>query len=188
MKIILIIILIFPLQLLSAPFEVIIETPDESIEGEHLKEKTVNFEKLSTDQADDQDVLYFTGTSWMPAPLTGLIFRGAWNPVTNTPRILNKTYEKNSQVFDAISGDYFIVNNTLAGDWNKGDWIIFNGETWERINNTGSVLSIFNRKPNVFPAQDDYRWDQIDKTGSSILDLHDVFRPALGLRKEKRKY
>lgn len=163
----------------SVPFEVIIETPRESVEAEHIQESTVGLERLTTDGATDNDVLFFNGSSWMPAPLTGLNFRGGWDPTINTPEILDSTYEDNSIQVDAISGDYFIVTNSMPDEtWNKGDWIVFNGSEWERINNTGAVLSIFGRKPIVMPMKGDYRWDQIDKADSSIFDLSNISRPV----------
>ena len=118
----------------------------------------------------------------MPAPLTGLQFRGGWDPTINTPEILETTYESDGAQIDAISGDYFIATDSmLDSSWNKGDWIVFNGEEWKRINNTGTVLSIFGRKPHVMPRAGDYNWSQIDKTGSSIFDFRDVLRPRFNL-------
>ena len=164
--------------LYSAPYEIIIETPVESVEGTHLEESTVGLEKLTTDGASDNDVLFFDGLDWKPAPLTGLTFRGTWDPVTNSPKIIDNTYEKNSLPIDAISGDYFIVTDSLPDQsWNRGDWIIFNGKDWERINNTGAVLSVFGRKGNVVSRANDYKWEQIDKTGSSIFDLTNIELP-----------
>ena len=44
------------------------------------------------------------------------------------------------------TGDYFIVTQSiLDNSWNRGDWIVFNGERWEKINNTGMIISIFGR-------------------------------------------
>ena len=165
-------------KIFAGPYEIIIETPKESIKGSHIKEATIGLDRLTTDGADDQDVLYFDGLDWMPAPLTGLTFRGAWNPNQNSPEILEETYEHNSVQIPAISGDYFIVTESMPDlSWNKGDWIVFNGSNWERINNTGAVLSVFTRKGVVRSRIGDYRWDQIDKTGSSIFDLSNITKP-----------
>ena len=166
------------LQSFGAPFEVVIETPKESIQGSHLKNSSVGLDRLTTEGAKDNDVLFFKGDSWVPAPLTGLRFRGGWDPNQNDPEILDASYMDNGDEVDAVTGDYFIVTQSVSDEsWNRGDWIVYNGKAWERINNTGAVLSIFNRKPVVLPKTGDYTWEQIDKTGSSIFDLADVFAP-----------
>ena len=69
----------------------------------------------------------------------GVIYRGTWNATTNTPTIVSGGGSK---------GDYYIVN--VAGttnvdginDWQIGDWIIFNGTTWDKVDNTDSVSSV----------------------------------------------
>ena len=84
-----------------------------------------------------------------PAPLTGLIYRGAWDPEFNSPEITDNSFEKAGNLVDASSGDYFIVTKSFSTSdeiYNKGDWLVFNGIEWEKIDNTGAVLSVFNRK------------------------------------------
>ena len=165
---------IFNFKVDAGPFEVFVETPVESIEGSHLIENSIKFDRLTTRGASDQDVLYFSDGQWMPAPLPGLTFRGTWDPEVNrNPRIdfFGHSYIKDNVTIQAVVGDYFVAENSLIDfSWSKGDWIVFNGERWERINNTGAILSIFGRKKNVTPMEGDYNWAQIDKTTSSIFD------------------
>ena len=114
---------------LGAPFELVVKTPPDSIEGEHLKERSVPLNRLTTVGASDNDVLYFTGKQWKPAPLTGLSFQGTWNPVDNdnpTIDVNQGNYDRGGSTISAITGDYFIVTESLPdGSWNKGDWIRF---------------------------------------------------------------
>jgi hypothetical protein len=62
--------------------------------------------------------------------LTVLTYKGTWNASTNTPTLA-------SGVGDA--GDYYIVSvagsTNLNGitDWQPGDWAIFNGAEWQKI-------------------------------------------------------
>ena len=162
-------------------FELVISTPKHSIDGEHLKDKTLPINRLSPNGAVDSEVLYFTGLNWKPAPLTGLTFRGAWNPTKNDNPQINfeaTSYNKNGETIDAVTGDYFIAaESTTDRTWNKGDWAVFNGQSWERINNTGVILSIFGRKNNVVSQAGDYNWNQIDKSESSVFDLSDIKKP-----------
>jgi predicted heme/steroid binding protein len=69
----------------------------------------------------------------------GSIYKGTWNASTNTPTIQSGI----GQV-----GWYYIVN--VAGttdidgisDWNIGDWIIFDGDNWQQVDNTDAVVSV----------------------------------------------
>lgn len=71
--------------------------------------------------------------------LGGVVYRGTWNASTNTPTIISSAGSK---------GDYYIVS--VAGstnvdginDWKIGDWIIFNGTVWDKVDNTEAVASV----------------------------------------------
>lgn len=69
----------------------------------------------------------------------GVIYKGVWNAATNTPTLTSSV---------GVQGNYYIVNvagNTnLNGitDWNVGDWAIFNGSTWNKVDNTDAVTSV----------------------------------------------
>jgi hypothetical protein len=69
----------------------------------------------------------------------GLNYIGAWNADSNTPDI---------SATDPINGDYYKVSvagsTNLNGitDWKAGDWLIFNGNVWEKVDQTESVSSV----------------------------------------------
>lgn len=73
-------------------------------------------------------------------PLQGdLNYQGVWNASTNTPTLASGTGTK---------GYYYVVDvagtTNLDGitDWNIGDWAIFNGTVWQKVDNTDSVTSV----------------------------------------------
>ncbi|MFZ8933062.1 MAG: tail fiber domain-containing protein, partial [Bacteriovoracaceae bacterium] len=78
------------------------------------------------------------------------------------------------------NGEYWVVS--IAGtrdldgesDWQVGDWAIYNGTSWQKINNTGNVVSFNGRKGAIVPLANDYTWAQIDKSVSSLNDIADV--------------
>lgn len=71
----------------------------------------------------------------------GLSFKGAWDANTNTPDLLNISPQQ---------GDYYVVsvpgNTDLDGitDWGLGDWAIYNGASWQKINNSETVTDAEN--------------------------------------------
>ena len=64
------------------------------------------------------------------APATERLYDGTWNASTNTPTLSSGV---------GVDGHYRIVStagSTLidgVSSWQVGDWIIFNGATWERV-------------------------------------------------------
>lgn len=68
-----------------------------------------------------------------------LVYKGAWNASTNTPTLTSSV---------GSQGDYYVVsvagNTNLNGitDWQLGDWAIFNGSVWQKVDNTDSVISV----------------------------------------------
>jgi hypothetical protein len=69
----------------------------------------------------------------------GVMYEGTWNASTNTPTITSSVGSK---------GDYYIVSTAGSTNingitsWNIGDWIIFNGSTWDKVDNTDAVSSV----------------------------------------------
>jgi hypothetical protein len=69
----------------------------------------------------------------------GLSYQGGWNASTNTPTLTSST---------GVNGYYYIVSTAgstnLDGitDWQIGDWAIFNGTTWQKIDQTDLVASV----------------------------------------------
>ena len=73
--------------------------------------------------------------------LTVLTYKGTWNASTNTPTLA-------SGVGDP--GDYYIVSvagtTNLNGitDWQPGDWAIFNGTEWQKIDQSWATAGVNN--------------------------------------------
>jgi hypothetical protein len=69
----------------------------------------------------------------------GSTYQGTWNANTNTPTLTSSV---------GTAGYYYIVNvagsTNLNGitDWNIGDWAIFNGGVWQKVDNTDAVVSV----------------------------------------------
>ena len=69
----------------------------------------------------------------------GSIYQGTWNASTNTPTLTSSVGTK---------GYYYIVNvagsTNLNGitDWKVGDWAIYDGTAWQKVDNTDAVSSV----------------------------------------------
>jgi len=66
-------------------------------------------------------------------------YKGTWNASANSPALASGV---------GTQGDYYVVNvagsTNLDGitDWQIGDWAIFNGSVWQKVDNTDAVSSV----------------------------------------------
>jgi hypothetical protein len=79
------------------------------------------------------------GTDLAWGNITTLVYEGTWNASTNTPTLTSSV---------GTNGHYYVVGTSgstnLNGvtDWVTGDWAIFNGSTWQKIDQTNLVSSV----------------------------------------------
>lgn len=90
--------------------------------------------------------------SQLPSTITGAVeYKGTWNATTNSPDLPAATPDK---------GDYYVVSvagsTSLGGitDWAVGDWAIYNGTAWQKVDNSESVTSVNGRTGTVTGLQD----------------------------------
>jgi len=118
-------------------------------------------------------------TTWVS--LTGgLVYLGTWNASTNTPTLTSGT---------GTTGGYYVVSTSgstnLDGvtDWVIGDWAIFNGSFWQKIDQTNLVTSVAGRTGNVVLANTDISGlgtmsvqnsNSVTVTGGSITGITDL--------------
>ena len=91
-------------------------------------------------------------TTWLTIT-GGLSYQGSWNASTNTPTLTSGA---------GTAGTYYVVSvagsTNLDGitDWLVGDWAIFNGTIWQKLDQTNTVTSVNG------------------ETGAVVLDAADV--------------
>lgn len=77
--------------------------------------------------------------SWASIAGGGLSYQGTWNASTNSPTLASST---------GTNGYYYIVSTSgstnLDGitDWVVGDWLLFNGTVWQKIDQSNLVTSV----------------------------------------------
>jgi len=79
-----------------------------------------------------------TALSWS-SMAGGLSYQGTWNASTNTPTLTSSV---------GVNGYYYITatagSTNLNGitDWQIGDWLMFNGSVWQKIDQSNTVTSV----------------------------------------------
>lgn len=73
-------------------------------------------------------------------PMQGdLNYQGTWNATTNTPTLTSSVGTKGYYYVVDVAGS---TNLNGITDWNIGDWAIFNGTVWQKVDNTDAVTSV----------------------------------------------
>ena len=101
-----------------------------------------------------QENYVLTGNGWSSLGALGaLTYQGTWNASTNTPTLVSSV---------GVQGYYYVVsvagNTDLNGTttWDVGDWAIFNGSAWQKIE--GGTVGTFT---NVITPQVTARTDNL---------------------------
>lgn len=69
----------------------------------------------------------------------GLDYQGTWNASTNSPALASGVGTTNYYYIVGTSGS---TNLDGITDWVVGDWVIFNGTVWQKIDQTNLVVSV----------------------------------------------
>jgi hypothetical protein len=103
----------------------------------------------------------------------GSIFQGVWNASTNTPALVSSV---------GTNGYYYIVSvagsTNLDGitDWQVGDWAIFAGTSWQKVDNTDAVSSV-----NGFTGAVSLTTDNIAEGATNLYFTNTRARTAISL-------
>ncbi|WPU64939.1 tail fiber domain-containing protein [Peredibacter starrii] len=144
-----------------------------------LQNGQVTAAKLHHMGASAGQVLQFNGTTWAPAnAASSQVYAGTYNATTDSPNIV---------AAGGSVGTYYIVTTAGTQDLGTGaitfavgDWVIFNGTSWEKVAIGGNTVSNFNgRTGAVVPLANDYSWSMLTKaagklTGSKLSEIADV--------------
>ena len=125
-----------------------------------------------TINASDSILTAFGKTqSQINALVGGVQYQGTWNASTNVPTLTSSV---------GVQGHYYIVNvagtTNLNGitDWQVGDWAIFSESTWQKVDNTESVVSV-----NGFTGAVSLTTDNIPEGSTNLYYLNSRARGAL---------
>ena len=76
----------------------------------------------------------------LPAAILGALnYQGTWDASSNTPTLTSSVGTKGYYYVVSVAG-----NTNLNGitDWILGDWAVYNGTVWQKVDNTEAVTSV----------------------------------------------
>lgn len=150
---------------------------------------------LKIGQAGGIPVLDMSGK--LPAEMlnvSGLNFKGAWNPNTNIPSILDGTGTVGDFYKASQAGSHNSGNGSFT--YVVGDWVIYAGGTWQRIGSADTVTMVNGKLGNVvLTAQDVGALPNTytapvqsvnGKTGAVVINISDInnLQSSLGNKQE----
>lgn len=134
-----------------------------------LQDGQVTAAKLNDMGAVAGEVLTYNGTTWGPAPLTGLSYQGTFDATGG---------DQTSGA--AAAGHYYIVTNAGSNDpdglnngntYTVGDWAVYNGSTsqWDVVIGSNAVVSVAGKVGAVSLS-----WADFSKAGSLLSEISNV--------------
>ena len=69
----------------------------------------------------------------------GVMYQGNWNASTNSPTLTSSIGTKGYYYIVSVAGT---TNLNGITDWQIGDWAIFDGTVWDKVDNTDAVSSV----------------------------------------------
>ena len=103
--------------------------------------------------------------SELPAAVLGaLSYQGTWNASTNTPTLTTSVGTKGYYYVVSVAGT---TNLDGITDWKVGDWAVFNGAVWQKVDNTDAVTSVNGYTGTVVLAASDVGAPTTSGTGAT---------------------
>ena len=91
-------------------------------------------------------------------------YQGTWNASTNSPSLVSSTGTKGHRYVVSTAGSTSINGIT---DWKVGDWIIFNGSIWEKVDNTDAVATVNGQTGTVVITKSDVGLANVPNTDAT---------------------
>lgn len=100
----------------------------------------------------------------------GVGYKGTWNASTNTPKIPAATSSNKGWYYKVATAGTTSIDG--IDDWGIGDWIISNGATWDKVDNTDSVRTVNGKSGAVVLNKSDIGLSNVDNTADSAKALN----------------
>ena len=116
-----------------------------SITGGSISGATVSGYIPTSDEGVANGVATLDGSGKVPigqipdAVIGALNYQGTWNATTNSPTLTSSVGTKGFYYVVSVAGS---TNLNGITDWQVGDWAVYNGSAWQKVDNTDGVTSV----------------------------------------------
>lgn len=149
--------------------------------GTTVKGKISSTEKGAVNGVATLDGAGKLTASQLPASAVGgLIYQGVWDASVNSPAI-PAAITGNKGHYYKVSVNGSTVVDTI-NEWKIGDWIVSNGTTWDKIDNTDQVSSVAGRTGAVVLTATDVGLANVNNTTDANKPISTAAQNALDLK------
>lgn len=120
-------------------------------------------------------------TSQLPSAILGaLSYQGTWNASTNSPAVPAAAIDN--------KGWYYVVSiagtTSIGGinDWQIGDWLVSNGVSWGKVDNSDKVSSVAGKTGVVTLTKSDVGLSNVDNTSDASKPVSTAQLTALNAK------
>lgn len=152
----------------AATFTITFELQDGAVSAAKIVDGAIGANHLSDMGAGTGQVMQWNGSTWVPTDLSGLVYLGSWDAT--------QVGVGPDAGAASVAGEYYVVSNPGTVDvdginiWAAGDWVVWNGTNWDKIDNSTGVTSFNGRVGPITPTTGDYDLSElgdVDTTGIS---------------------
>lgn len=106
----------------------------------------------------------------------GLNLQGLWNANTNSPVLTSSVGTKGFYYVVSVAGD---TNLDGITDWKPNDWAIFNGLTWQKLDDSETIVSVNGQTGVVVLNKSDIGLSNVDNTSDLNKPISTATQSAL---------
>lgn len=99
-------------------------------------------------------------------------YKGTWNATTNTPALVDGAGSPGDVYKTTVAGTHNFGSGAIA--FEVGEYVVYNGSTWEKDDTIDQVFSVFGRTGAVTPQNDDYSIGQIAEADAALAEKADL--------------
>ena len=147
---------------------------DGSVTTAKIADSSITSSKLNLTAGNGQ-FLQYSGGTWQGADLSGLQYQGTVDMSGGLPSPdVTIAESQNHYYIVSVAGT---ANLDGITSWNTGDWAIFNGTNWQKIDNSTGVKTVNGSSGNVTVG-----WSDV-LSGSTLTDIADIDDTGIGANK-----
>lgn len=114
--------------------------------------------------------------SQLPASI--MSYQGTWSASGNTPTLADGTGDQGDVYRVSVAGTVNLGSGSIA--WGVGDYVIYNGTTWEKSDSTDAVASVNGYTGVVSLTKSDVGLGAVDNTADADKPISTATATALG--------
>jgi len=121
-----------------------------------------NTDTIAVYDASATAIRKMTRANFLSGVTGALVYQGSWDATANIPSLSDATGSKGNYYVVSVAGSQNLGSGSIS--FTIGDWAIYNGSVWEKLDSVNDVQSVFGRTGVIAAGNGDYTATQIANT------------------------